>query len=100
MSRDFDDFPTYDPVIKDDSLYLSNIWMDFLATFIETLQEYLSQYGTFIPRITLAQRNTIQAPQEGQMIYVTDANTPTLPRTAHLQIWQVVVGLGQWTVIV
>lgn len=99
MSRDFDNFPTYDPIIKD-NIYLSNLWADFMATFIESLREYLSQSGIFVPRLTLAQRNLIQNPEEGQQIYVTNANTPTLPRTAELQIWQVVAGVGQWTVIV
>ena len=99
MARDFDNFPTYDPVIKD-QVYLSNVWSDFMATFVESLREYLSQRGAFIPRITLEQRNEITTPEEGQMIYVTDANTPTLPRTAELQIWQVSAGTGGWTVIV
>jgi len=99
MSRDFDDFPTYDILVKDD-VYLSNIWSDFLATFIESLRQYLSSFGVFVPQLTLAQRNSIQTPVEGQMIYVTDANTPATPRTAQLQIWQVVSGVGQWTMIV
>lgn len=99
MARDFDNFPTYDPVIKD-NIYLSNIWSDFMATFVESLREYLSQNGDFIPVLTVAQRNLIQNPQEGQMIYVSDANTPALPRTAELQIWQVVAGAGGWTTIV
>lgn len=99
MARDFDNFPTYDPVVKD-GIYLSNVWSDFMATFVESLREYLSQRGIFIPRITLAQRDEILDPQEGQMIYVSDANTPTVPRTAELQMWQVVAGVGGWTVIV
>lgn len=99
MARDFDNFPTYDPVIKDET-YLSNVWSDFITTFVESLQGYLSSYGMFVPSITLAQRNSIQTPVEGQMIYVSDANTPTTPRTAQLQIWQVVAGVGQWTMIV
>jgi hypothetical protein len=99
MSRDFDNFPTYDPIIKDD-VYLSNIWSDFMATFVESLQGYLSSNGNFVPRLTLAERNLIQSPEEGQLIYLSNANTPTLPRTAELQIWQVVSGVGQWTVIV
>ncbi len=99
MARDFDNFPTYDPVIRNE-VYLSSVWADFMATFVETLQGYLTQYGNKIPNLTLEQRNSIKDPQEGQMIYVTDANTPTLPRTAELQIWQVVTGVGQWTTIV
>ncbi len=99
MSRDFDNFPTYDPIVKD-KVYLSNIWSDFMATFIESLREYLSQNGMFVPVLTLADRDLLNNPQEGQMLYISDANTPTLPRTAELQIWQVVSGVGQWTVIV
>lgn len=99
MARDFDNFPTYDPLVKD-QVYLSNVWSDFMATFVESLREYLSARGAFIPNVTLEQRDAIQDPQEGQMIYVTDANTPTLPRTAELQIWQVIAGVAGWTVIV
>ncbi len=99
MSRDLDDFPTYDPLVQDD-IYLSNIWGDFLATFIQSLREYMGEHGFFVPRLTLEERNSIQDPQEGQMIYVTDANTPTLPRTAELQIWQVVAGVSNWVTIV
>jgi hypothetical protein len=100
MARDFDNFPTYDPVIKKDDVYLSSIWSDFMATFVESLQGYLSSLGNFVPVLTLAQRNSIQTPQEGQMIYVSNANTPALPRTAQLQIWKVTAGVGAWTLIV
>jgi hypothetical protein len=99
MARDFDNFPTYDPVIKNE-IYLSNIWSDFIATFVESLREYLSQNGMFVPRLTLAERNNIETPVEGQLIYVTDANSPTLPRTGELQIWLVTAGVGSWTIIV
>jgi hypothetical protein len=99
MARNFDDFPTYDPVTKNGE-YLSSVWADFMATFVESLQEYLSSLGMFVPSLTVAQRNTIQNPVEGQMIYVSNANTPATPRTAELQIWQVVAGVGQWTTIV
>ncbi len=99
MARDLDNFPTYDPLVRDD-IYLSNIWASFMATFIESLREYLTARGLFVPNITLAQRDEIQDPQEGQMIYVTDANSPTTPKTAELQIWKVVSGTGNWTMIV
>lgn len=99
MARDFDNFPTYDPVVRD-QVYLSSIWADFMATFVDSLRGYLSGNGMFVPSISLEQRNAIQTPVEGQMVYVSDANTPTTPRTAELQIWQVVAGVGQWTTIV
>jgi hypothetical protein len=99
MARDFDNFPTYDPVVRDE-VYLSSIWADFIATFVESLQEYLSANGMFVPRLTEAQRDAIQNPVEGQLVYVDDPVAPTVPHTAHLEIWQVVAGVGQWTVIV
>ncbi len=92
MARDFDNFPTYDPVIKKDDVYLSSIWSDFIATFVETLQGYLSQNGMFTPVITNTQKFDIQNPVVGQMLYISDLN--------QLQIWQIVDGIGQWTVIV
>lgn len=99
MARDFDGFPTYDPVVEN-GVYLSSVWASFMATFVESLQGYLSSSGVFLPILTVAQRDSIQAPGEGQLIYVSDANTPTTPRTAEVQIWQVVAGVGQWTTIV
>jgi hypothetical protein len=70
MARNFDNFPTYDPVIKD-SVYLSNVWSDFMATFVETLSEYLSQNGMFAPRLTTAERDALQNVVNGQFIYNT-----------------------------
>lgn len=98
MARDFDNFPTYDPLVKNE-IYLSNIWADFMATFVQSLQGYLSQNGIFNPQLTLAQRNEIQNPQEGQQIYVSDANSPVIPRTAELQVWKVISGVGSWVTI-
>lgn len=95
MARDFDNFPTYDPIIKN-QIYLSNIWSDFMTTFVESLKGYLSQNGMFLPPITLAQRNEIQNPQEGQIIYVSDSNSPTLPRTGATQVYEMVGGVLQW----
>jgi len=73
MARDLDNFPTYDPIIKD-KVYLSNVWSDFMATFIESLREYLSQNGIFVPRLTTDQRNALQNVINGQLIYNTSTN--------------------------
>lgn len=73
MARNFDNFPTYDPIIKE-QVYLSNIWSDFMATFVETLQEYLSQNGMFAPRLTTAERDSLQNVVNGQFIYNTSTN--------------------------
>lgn len=71
MARDFDNFPTYDPIIKAGTPYLSNIWGDFIATFVETLTGYLSQNGIFVPRLTTVQRDALQNVINGQLIYNT-----------------------------
>jgi len=73
MARDLDDFPTYDPVIKEGG-YLSNIWSDSMATFIESLQEYLTENGIFVPRLTTNQRDALQNAINGQLIYNTTTN--------------------------
>lgn len=99
MARDLDHFPTYDPLVKD-GVYLSNVWADFMATFVESLREYLSLHGMFVPILTQDQRDAIQTPVEGQMIYVFNTSLPGLPRTAQLQIWKVTADIGQWNVIV
>lgn len=95
MARNFDNFPTYDPVIKAGSLLLSSVWSDFMATFVETLQGYLTQTGVFIPPVTIAQRDALQNPGEGQMIYLSDA-TAGPPRSAAVQVWQVKADVGAW----
>lgn len=87
MARNIDNLPIYDPIIKD-KMYLSNEWTSFLASFIETLQEYLSQNGMFVPVMTQAERDLIQEPVDGQMIFVSDLS--------QLQIWK----SNAWTVIV
>lgn len=99
MARDFDSFPTYDPLVKN-QVYLSNVWSDFMATFVDSLQGYLSSLGMFIPSMTISQRDSIQSPVEGQLIYVSDAIVTDIQRTAEVQVWQVVANVGQWTTIV
>lgn len=74
MSRNFDNFPTYDPVIKDSSTYLSSIWADAMTTFIQSLQEYLTMNGIFVPRLTTGERDALQNVVNGQMIYNTTLN--------------------------
>lgn len=71
MAADFDNFPTYDPLTKEGGVYMSSIWSDFLATFMQTLQGYLSQNGIFVPRLTTAQRDALRNVMNGQLIYNT-----------------------------
>ena len=74
MSADFDNFPTYDPLVKVGTLNMSSIWSDFMATFMQTLQGYLSQNGIFVPQVTTAQRDALRNVINGQLIYNTSLN--------------------------
>ena len=98
MANDVDQLNYYDPLIKDSSAKMSEDWITNFSAFIQTLQGYLSQFGIFIPIVTTAQRNTIQSPQEGQMIYNSDA-TVGPPRSAEIQVWQVKAGTGAWRAV-
>jgi hypothetical protein len=69
MAVDFDQFPLYDPIIKTGTNSLSDIWVGAFSTFIQTLVEYLSQNGIFIPVLTTDQMNKIHNPVNGQVIY-------------------------------
>ncbi len=69
MANDFDEFPLYDHVIKKNQLILSDVWIESLATFYQTLIGYLTQAGIFMPVLTTAQRDDLLSPQNGQMIY-------------------------------
>ena len=71
MARNFDAFPVYDPVVKAGTNNLSGVWSDFLATFIQTLQQYLTQNGIFVPQLTTVQRDTLINVSNGQIIYNT-----------------------------
>lgn len=95
MAADFDGPPLYDPLTKQSKDYLSDVYISWISTFVDTLIGYLGQYGILIPRLTTAQRDSIQSPVEGQLIYNTDA-TIGPPRTAQVQVWQVKVGIGAW----
>lgn len=71
MAVDFDNFPTYDPLVAPDGIRMSAVWVTAMATFVQTLTDYLSQNGMFVPPVTTAQRNTLLTPVPGQLIYNT-----------------------------
>lgn len=98
MANSIDQFNYYDPLVKIENSKMSEEWISQMSSFIETLVGYLQPYGILIPQVTTEQRNSIQSPVEGQMIYNIDA-TVGPPRTAELQIWQVKAGTGAWRVV-
>jgi hypothetical protein len=75
MAQDFDQFPTYDVLVKPGTNKMSDVWTDSMATFYQSLIGYLTQFGIFMPQVTTAQRDSIQTPVNGQMIYNTTLNT-------------------------
>lgn len=95
MATSIDQLNYYDPLTVSSKDKMSEAWIANVSAFIQTLQEYLSQFGMFIPIVTTEQRITIQVPVEGQLIYNVDA-TVGPPRTAQLQVWQVKAGVGAW----
>ena len=95
MARYLDDPPIYDRFVSQDGKHMSSVFQDWMAANFETMIGYLSQYGIFIPIVTTAQRDSIQSPVEGQMIYNVDAVVGP-PRTAAIQVWQVKADVGAW----
>lgn len=75
MANDFDQFPLYDPLIKKGTDKMSDIWIGSMSTFYMNLIGYLTQNGILMPQLTTAQRNALQSPQNGQMIYNTTLGT-------------------------
>lgn len=71
MARNFDNFPLYDPIIRRGTDQLSGKWQDFLASFMQSLQEYLTQSGIMVPKLTTDQRNALVNVNDGQLIYNT-----------------------------
>lgn len=75
MSQELDLPPIYDPLIKGKKDYISSFWEAYLTSLVQTIQTYLSTYGVTLPSLTTVQRNQIQHPQNGQMIYNTTMDT-------------------------
>jgi len=88
MAVDFDGPPIYDELTKNSKDYISDIWVAWITNFGQTLVEYLTQFGIFVPNVNLSQRNSIRNPKLGQFVYNTDTNT--------LQVWQIKAGNAAW----
>lgn len=90
MALNFDGPPIYDTLTQGGD-YISDIWITWLSTFGQTLAEYLTENGSFTPVLTTAQRNTIQSPQLGQLIYNSTSNA--------LEVWQIKLGVAAWRAV-
>lgn len=76
MSNQIDQFTYYDPVLKGKNDKMSDVWIAALSSFIDTLNGYITPFGILPPNLTTAQRNTIQSPVNGQLIYNTTVDAP------------------------
>lgn len=70
MAQEFNQFSTMDRVV-DEKGHFTRPWSGDMDTFYQTLIGYLTPYGMLLPPLTTAQRDSIQSPQNGQMIYNT-----------------------------
>jgi hypothetical protein len=74
MANNIDQLNYYDPLIKGKQDKMSEVWISNISAFIQTLQGYLTQFGILVPQLTTAQRDSIQSPVNGQIIYNTTLN--------------------------
>lgn len=74
MANSIDQLNYYDPLVKPNSLKMSEEWISQISSFIDVLIEYLQPYGIMVPQVTTDERNTIQSPVNGQIIYNTTLN--------------------------
>lgn len=74
MANSIDQLNYYDPLVKPNSLKMSEEWISQISSFIDVLIEYLQPYGIMVPQVTTDERNTIQSPINGQIIYNTTLN--------------------------
>lgn len=88
MAIDIDGPPVYDWLTKETKNHMSDVWIDWFSTFYQTLTEYLTQNGMKVPRLTTAQRDAIQNPELGQIIYNTTDN--------EYQGRKSIAGIQQW----
>lgn len=70
MANSIDFPPLYDILIKGNGA-MSDTWNGWMSQFVQTLIQFLSEFGVFIPKITTEQRDDINAPDSGQMIFNT-----------------------------
>lgn len=69
-----DQFPYYDPLIKASQDKMSEVWIAACSAFIDTMNGYISPFGFLTPQLSTAQRDSIQSPVNGQIIYNTTLN--------------------------
>lgn len=74
MALDIDNLPTFDKLIKPGTNHMSDVWMNSLATMVQTLQSYLTQNGIRLPQLTQTQIDQLQNVENGTIIYNSTTN--------------------------
>jgi hypothetical protein len=74
MANSIDQLNYYDDLIKRGSLKMSEQWISQVSSLIDVLNGYLTPYGLLAPRLTTDERDSIQSPVDGQIIYNTTLN--------------------------
>lgn len=69
-----DQFCYYDPLVRGKDDKMSEVWIAALSSFIDTLNGYITPFGFLTPQLSTDQRNSIQSPVNGQIIYNTTTN--------------------------
>ncbi len=71
-----DQLPYFDPLIKGKPDMMSEVWIAQLSYFIDTLNGYITPFGTVLPNLAQTQINSIQSPANGQILYNTTIDAP------------------------
>lgn len=64
----------YDPLIKGSQDKMSDVWIAAFSAHIDTLNGYITPFGFLTPQLSKEQRDSIQSPVNGQIIYNTTLN--------------------------
>lgn len=91
MANSIDQLNYYDDLVKKNSLKMSEEWISQLSSLVDVLNGYMTPFGFLTPQLTTDQRDSIQSPILGQMIYNTTTN--------ELQVWQIKLGVAAWRAI-
>jgi hypothetical protein len=91
MANSIDQLNYYDPLVKTHSTKMSEEWISQMSSFIDVLNGYLTPFGILTPQVTTEQRDSIQSPVLGQLIYNTSTN--------ELQVYQIKIGIAAWRAI-
>jgi hypothetical protein len=91
MANSIDQLNYYDPLVNPHSRKMSEEWISQMSSFIDVLNDYLTPFGILTPQVTTEQRDSIQSPVLGQLIYNTTTN--------ELQVYQIKTGTAAWRAI-